>query len=179
MLKIIAGKYKGIKLNLPLEFFTRPSSSRLRESVFNILSPINWEDVSVCDAFAGSGAMGLEALSRGARNIVFCEKSTEVLKTLHTNINKITKTNNDNIEIFNDFFKTNKDYSFDIIFLDPPFNANLYEKSINFIKENGLLKNNGIVIIEHKTGTEISNFNLDIIQKRKYGNCQITFSKIL
>lgn len=175
MLRIIAGKYKGSKLHLPPESITRPSSGRLRQAVFNILSArINWQGIKVCDAFAGSGAMGLEALSRGAASVLFCEKSPETFNILRKNIEYVFKGDLSAVDLHKDFFNIPQT-EFDLIFLDPPYQSGMAEESLNFISNKTLLKPGGIVVLEEPKGFSTEADNFEIVERRSYGNCQISF----
>lgn len=179
MLRIIAGKYKGSKLQLPPESVTRPSSSRLRQAVFNILSTrIDWHGITVCDAFAGSGAMGLEALSRGACSVLFCEKSPETFNVLLRNVDHVLKVDPSAVELHKDFFNISQK-SFDLIFLDPPYNTELANNSLDFIIKHRLLNPNGIIVLEQANGAKITHPAFEVFEKRIYGNCQVTFYRYL
>lgn len=174
-LRIIAGKYKGSKLSLPSELITRPSSSRLRESVFNILSSrINWSETTVCDAFAGSGAIGLEALSRGAHLVIFCEKSPDTFTVLQANIKHLLKNNQNSVTLYKNFFIVDSK-KFDLIFLDPPYGGEFAEKSLQFIDSKQLLKSDGIVVLEESKGSNTIYQGFEIFERRIYGNCQVSF----
>jgi 16S rRNA (guanine966-N2)-methyltransferase len=175
VLRIIAGKYKGSKLQLPSELITRPSSSRLREAVFNILSArINWNEAVICDAFSGSGAMGLEALSRGASSVVFCEKSPDTFIVLRKNIKHLLKDNQNGITLYKNFFIVDSK-NFDLIFLDPPYGEGFAEKSLEYIYSKQLLKTDGIVVLEESKGSNTIYSGFEIFERRIYGNCQVSF----
>lgn len=179
MLRISAGKYKGAKLQLPPELITRPSSSRLRQAVFNILSArINWHGITVCDAFAGSGAMGLEALSRGAGAVDFCEKSPETLKVLGNNIKHVLKENLFQVMLHKDFFKV-PGKEFDLIFLDPPYNSDFAVKALELISSKKLLKPDGIIVLEQASGSDSMHSAFKMFEERVYGNCQVSFYHLL
>lgn len=175
-LRIIAGNYKGSKLQLPSELITRPSSNRLREAVFSILSSriSSWSQATVCDAFAGSGAIGLEALSRGAHAVVFCEKSPETFNILLANIKHILKNKQNNISLCKNFFIVDAK-NFDLIFLDPPYGDELSKKSLEYINSKQLLKTNGIIVLEEAKGSNTIHQGFEIFERRIYGNCQVSF----
>lgn len=179
MLRIIAGKYKGVKLQLPHESVTRPSSSRLRQAVFNILSArIDWHGITVCDAFSGSGAMGLEALSRGAGAVDFCEQSLETFNILRSNLRQVLKENLNSVLLHKDFFKIPVK-EFDLIFLDPPYNSDLAAKALEFISSQNLLIADGVIVLEQANGSNLTHPAFEIFEKRIYGNCQVTFYRYL
>ena len=136
-MQIISGKYKGKKLDGYNIKGTRPTMGRIKESLFAMLNP--YLDESSClDLFAGSGSLGLEAISNGAKELVLVDNNPIVIKTLKHNIQNIKE----DITIVKDDYinylkKCNK--NFDIIFLDPPYDDNLISKAIELIIKNNLL----------------------------------------
>ena len=185
-MRIIAGKNKGTKLNtLEGDEITRPTLDRVKESLFSILLPY-LDESEVLDLFSGSGALGLEALSRGAKKAVLADKSYKAIRVIKENVSK-TK-NEENVEIFNKDFelvlnilgKENK--KFDIIFLDPPYKTDYIKKAVNLIIKNDLLAENGIVVIETDEKDRIlkqlsQEENIDIYDIRRYGRVDIMFVK--
>lgn len=164
-MRIISGKYKG-KI---LEGFnidgTRPTMDRVKESLFSIIQGCIKDSVCL-DLFAGSGSLGLEALSNGARECYFIDKNIEVIKVLKRNLKDI-----DNAYIVNssyEVFLNNTDKKFDVIFLDPPYKFNLINKSIDIILKRNLLNDNGIIICEYETEEIIDRLNL--VKDKKYGS---------
>ena len=129
---ITAGKYKGRKLITPDENITRPTLSKVRMALFNTLqSMINFEDATFLDMFAGSGIMGLEALSRGFKSVTAIEKNPKVFKILKDNYNLIGETQN---LIFGDSLKVVPDTFFDVVYIDPPYFAEIYEQAFSVLK---------------------------------------------
>ena len=184
-MRIIAGKNKGTKLNtLEGNDVTRPTLDRVKESLFSILYPYLEESV-VLDLFAGSGALALEALSRGAKYAVLCDKSYKAIKVIKENVSKTKQE--ENIEIINKDFETaikslsEKNKKFDIIFLDPPYKTNYIQKSVDLIIEKQLLNEDGIIIAEtdelDKVLRQIENEKINIYDIRKYGRVDIIFVK--
>ena len=183
-MRIIGGYYRGKKIILPIDKKTRPLRDIVKESIFNLIEHskkinVKIKDSFVLDLFAGSGSFGLECISRGARKVTFIENYSKILNILKKNINSINSNNNSIIIEKNcfDFFLKNHENvnNFDIIFLDPPFK----EEKINFliekIKENKILKKNGIMIIHRhkKDNTKISE-KMNILDERIYGISKIT-----
>ena len=164
-MRVISGKYKG----LHLEGFdidgTRPTMDRVKESLSGSIQ--NYLKESVClDLFAGSGALGIEALSNGASECYFIDKNIEVIKILKRNLNKI-----DNAKVFNssyEDFLNNTNVKFDIIFLDPPYKFNLINNAIDLIIKNDLLNEGGIIVCEYENEKIIDKLNL--IKEKKYGS---------
>ena len=157
-MRVISGEKKGFKLKAPKGKYTRPTEDRIKESLFNILKTIDKNSL-VLDLFAGSGSIGIEFLSRGARMAYFVDKSNLSIITIkdnliHTNLYDKSKI------IKNDSFKTIKflgkeGMKFNYIFIDPPYEKNLIHKAIEYILEENILANGGLIIIEHENNLEI------------------------
>ena len=165
---ITAGNYKGRKVTAPDEKIVRPTLSKIRESIFNTLfSMVDFEGKSFLDMFAGSGIMGLEALSRGFETVLALEKNPQVAKILKTNYENIKLKPN---LIIGDSLRLLKKLNekFDVIYLDPPYFSGIYEESLKKIKENDLLKNDGVVILEHVADVEWEEFGFKLIKQKKY-----------
>jgi len=156
ILRIIAGKYRGRKLKSPPSLQTRPTSDRLRETLFNILAPrIN--GTRFLDLCAGSGAVGIEALSRGAAHATFVDRSRKMYALIETNL-KALNASDDEIEVVSrealEFLKRRakqEAVAFDIIFFDPPY-AMDYETVLDYVGEHAtrVLAEDGVVIVEHQ-----------------------------
>ena len=180
-MRIIGGTLRGKKLSTLDGLTTRPTLDRVKESVFNIIQ-FQIKDVNVLDLFAGSGALGLEALSRGAKKAVFCDKSKDAIKIIEKNVintklqDKSFIINNDYIDCLNELKGKEK---FDIVFLDPPYDTDYGIRAINTIIENDLLSDDGIIIFEtnneNKEKSIELNKNICIFDKRKYGIAFIMF----
>jgi 16S rRNA (guanine966-N2)-methyltransferase len=154
-LRIIAGKYRGRKLKSPPSLQTRPTSDRLRETLFNILAP-RIRGARFLDLCAGSGAVGIEALSRGAARVAFVDRSRKMYALIETNL-KSLDVSDDEIEVVSkealEFLKRhmkNEAVAFDIVFFDPPY-AMDYEAVLDYIGEQArrMLAESGVVIVEH------------------------------
>ena len=127
-MNITAGKYKGRKIIAPDEKITRPTLSKVRMAVFNILqSLIDFENASFLDMFAGSGIMGIEAISRGFKNVVAIEQNPKVLKILSQNYKILDIAPN---IIRGDSLKVIPNEYFDVIYIDPPYYSGIYEKAL-------------------------------------------------
>ncbi len=168
---ITAGKFKGRNIKAPDENITRPTLSKVRMSVFNTLQAIlEFEGKSFLDMYAGSGIMGLEAISRGFDKAVAIEKNPKVATTIKSNFKNFEKSPK---LIIGDSLKiaSNLDETFDVIYIDPPYFSGIYEKSLSAIKN---IKKE-IIILEHVTDVDFS--NLEIIKQKKYGDKFITFCR--
>lgn len=170
---ITAGIYKGRKVKAPDEKIVRPTLSKAREGIFNTLfSMMGFSGKSFLDMFAGSGIMGLEALSRGFESVLAIEKNPKVAKILKDNYENIKLKPN---LLIGDSLKQKPNEKFDVIYIDPPYFSGIYEKSLKKIQENSLLKENGIVILEHVTDIDWADFGFELIKQKKYSNKLVTF----
>jgi len=160
-MRIIAGKYRGRRLKSPPSLGTRPTSDRLRETLFNIVAP-RIEGARFLDLCAGSGAVGIEALSRGAAHVTFADRSRKMYALIETNL-KLLDVSDDAVEVVGrealDFLRrTIKDEAgpFDLIFVDPPY-AMDYEKVLDCLAANAetLLAEEGVVVVEHYKKKEL------------------------
>lgn len=171
-MRIISGKYKGRKLEGFNIDGTRPTMDRVKESLFGIIQ--NKIQNSIClDLFAGSGNLGIEAISNGAKECYFVDNNKEVIKVLKRNLKDI-----ENYNLINDDYKNtlkNLNVRFDIIFLDPPYKLNLINDAINDIIKYDLLNNDGIIICEYET--EQVDCSLELIKEKKYGSKYIKIYK--
>jgi 16S rRNA (guanine966-N2)-methyltransferase len=151
-LQIIAGQFRSRKITFFEEEGLRPTHSRIRETLFNWLAPVI--ENSVClDAFAGSGALGFEAISRGAQHVTFCDTSKKVISTLKENAQKLKI---DNADFFNlDFISQNpiQNKKFDVVFLDPPFQKNLLLQACELLESRDLLNPGALIYFECEKNT--------------------------
>lgn len=149
MMRIITGSAKGIHLQTLPGDVTRPTSERSKEAIFSMLC-FDIEGRDVLDIFAGSGQMGLEALSRGANFATFIDKSPEAVKVIRANVTK-TKLS-DNAEIFVsdafDFIKRNGGRKYDIVFIDPPYALRTASKIAYELYNSGMLKPSSLLVCE-------------------------------
>lgn len=171
-MNITAGKFKGQKIIAPDEKITRPTLSKVRMSIFNTLQAIiDFDGASFLDMYAGSGIMALEAVSRGFSKAVAIEKHPKVIQVIKNNYKKFQNAPE---LIMGDSLKVTEkmDEKFDVIYIDPPYFAGIYEQSLKSIKH--IAK--GIVILEHVN--EIDTSGYEIIKQKKYGDKYITFLKV-
>lgn len=174
-MRVISGSRRGAKL---VEFDTdgiRPTTDRVKESIFNLIQEYV-PSSRVLDLFAGSGALGIEAVSRGASSAVFVDKSRLSIDVIKKNLSNLRF--GDAVEVFNlsydDFFKLNNG-SFDLIFLDPPYNKGFIEPVLADITRNNRLSSNGIIVLESDDTDMHSDFErLTVVKQKKYGRSYIT-----
>ena len=182
--RVISGKARGTKLSSIESLSTRPTLDRVKESLFNIIQN-NLRDAVVLDLFAGSGQLGIEALSRGADKAYLCDINRDAVKMIKQNLEK-TKLKDKAVVINEDYKKAlrtlNTNEKFDIIFIDPPYKEDIAVDSIIEIIHESRLKENGIMIIEtdeiERDLREINKIeNIKIIDQRKYGRASLIFIK--
>lgn len=148
-LRIIGGKWRGRKLDFPSAEGLRPTGDRIRETLFNWLMPVV-PGARCLDLFAGSGALGLEALSRGAAELVMLDTDLQVVKTLQQHCQRLAAENatiqqSDATEWLR---RTEPGSGFDIVFVDPPFQSELLQPSTQLLAERGFLKEGALIYVE-------------------------------
>ena len=164
-MKILSGVYRGIKIDTAKDVSYRPTKSRVRKSIFDIINPFDFS--SVLDLFSGTGILGFESISRGASSITFVEKDAKSIRLLHRNSEKFEGVPiniiRDKVEIF---LKDTND-SFDLIFADPPYDKIDYDWLFNScIKK---LSKNGKLVVEMKK----NNFTYDNCIEKVYGDTKV------
>jgi len=178
-MRIIAGQWKGRRLSAPKGKVTRPTPDRVREALFSILGA-RIEDASVLDLFAGTGCLGLEALSRGAKHSHFVEKDRRVFGILQENLQiadsaRVSSMNSPAQRALRVFKKQER--SFDLAFLDPPYDHGLLEPTFHNLLELGLVRPSGTVVCEHYSKTEppspIESWSL--VSTRVFGDVGVSF----
>ena len=187
-MRVISGKARGTKINSIESNTTRPTLDRVKESLFNILREyIN--GANVLDLFAGSGALGIEALSRDAKNAVFCDDNKKAIEMIKMNLEKTRLL--DKAQIINlDYKRCIEELSinnrkFNLIFIDPPYKNDIAITSTKLIIENKLLADDGIIVIEtDEAGRDLTELSeamksilheIKIFDKRKYGRANLIF----
>ena len=181
-MRIISGNARGTKLYTLEGTLTRPTLDRVKESLFNIIQN-DIQDSTILDLFSGSGSIGLEFLSRGAKRAVLCDNSKDAIKIIKQNVQK---THFEEIaEVYNiEFVKLIeklKNQKFDIIYIDPPYATDFIKISIEKIIEYKLVNENTKIIVETDDETrilkQIEKMDVEITDKRKYGRATIIFLK--
>ncbi len=179
-MRVISGSSRGTNLETLEGNNTRPTLDRVKEALFNIIQ-CKIIDANVLDLFSGSGALGIEALSRGAKSCIMCDKSYEAIEVINKNVKKTHLEEKAKI-IKNDYKKTLEllqGQKFDLIFIDPPYVLNIAVDSIKTIIELDLLEGNGIIILEtdnEKRELEnLNKLNVNVYDLRKYGRVSLIF----
>jgi 16S rRNA (guanine966-N2)-methyltransferase len=172
-MRIVGGACKRRSLKVPKKG-VRPTKGIVRGAIFNILGELNM-NAEVLDVFAGSGALGIEAISRGAKHCVFIEKHP---RHLRTNITNLVSRSQARI-IAQDYrraLRRLKDQKFGVIFADPPYNRNYVQRTLEEIAGYNLLARGGMVVIEHSPLEEFTvPDTLEKIKEKKYGDTTVSF----
>lgn len=182
-MRIISGTARGTKLYTLEGQATRPTLDRVKESLFNIIQN-EIIDSNFLDVFSGSGAIGLEAASRGAKKVILCDKSKDAINIINKNIEKTHLK--EKVELYNLDYETllkNKiKEKMDIIYIDPPYNSDFAIKSVEYIVNKNIADENSTIIIEtdneEKVLEELKKINIEVIDKRRYGRATLIFIKI-
>ncbi len=183
-MRLVSGNYKGAKLFAPKGTNTRPTSDRVRESLFNVLShgieEFSLENTRILDLFAGTGALGLEALSRGANYCLFVEEDADARGAIRRNIEtvgamgitKIFKRDATRLGEVGTYGE------FDILFADPPYEKGLGEKALLSAQKGGWLKQNAICVLEERISADFKTpENFTILDERTYGDTVIRIGR--
>lgn len=161
-MRVIAGKYRGRKLKSPPSLQTRPTSDRLRETLFNVLAP-RIEVARFLDLCAGTGAVGIEALSRGARHVTFVDQSRRMCALIEENVRALPIGAQEFEIVTSEATKflasraKKRTQPFELIFFDPPYESD-YEAVLSYFSEQGsvLLEKEGLLVVEHQKKRELS-----------------------
>ena len=173
-MRIVAGSRKGHRIEAPKGVVTRPTGDRVREAVFSILGPL--EDARVLDLFAGSGALGLEALSRGARSCLFVERDRQAARVIQSNLEKLRLTGA--VVVARDVGaalreERDRDRRYDLVLADPPYEDWAgHERALADLLPS-VLADDALVVVETSERVEPA-LPLDLVTTRRYGSARIT-----
>lgn len=178
-MRVISGSARGLKLITPIDNKVRPTTDRVKESMFNIIA-FDIYGSRVLDLFAGSGSLGIECISRGAEMAYFCDKDRDSIKIIRENINKAKFQKE--AEILECDYKfaisklENRNEKIDLIFVDPPYYEGLFNQIIADLEKSSILKESSIVVVEHDAKTKIDDGALlKKYKEKKYGLTALTF----
>ena len=181
-MKVISGTLKGRKIEGYNLDGTRPTMDRVKESLFGMIQD-NIKDSVVLDLFAGSGGLGIEAISNGAKSCYFIDHNNEVIKVLNKNIVNLNIKDKSKVilsdwkKFLNDSAKNN--LKFDLIFVDPPYDYDVYEKILDKVSTLNLLNDNGLIILEHANLNLKETYNnLTLHKSKKYGTKSVNIYKL-
>lgn len=177
-IRIIGGKWRGRKIQFAKGSGCRPTHDRVRETVFNWLAPyIN--GATCLDLFAGSGAFGFEALSRGAAHVTMVDASVDVVKALRQNVIKL---NAENIDILHGVVPKRMPQltvcSYDVIFLDPPFYEGLIPEALHWLEGESVLSKDALIYIEAEAAFDLKTVKLDVVKHKKTGLLQYLLGQV-
>ncbi len=177
-MRVIAGKYKGRKLETVPDNSVRPATDKVKGAIFNVLqSRVNWTLAKVLDLYAGSGSVGIEALSRGAKNCIFVEKSRNAHAFLKSNIESIGAGTESNV-VYGDAeaFVESTRTKFTVVFADPPYALEALKNIPNKIFEKDIVAEDGYLIIEHPARYDFARNGLwEVVVQKVYGNTCVSF----
>tara|TARA_Y100001968_G_scaffold113498_1_gene102899 strand:- start:70 stop:672 length:603 start_codon:yes stop_codon:yes gene_type:complete len=173
--RIIGGSLRGSKLPFKENRSIRPTEGKTKETLFNWL--LNDLEGKTClDMFAGTGSLGIEALSRGAKEVVFVEKQKKLADSLKINLKRLQVYSSSQVLNANAFSIDfdNLPYKFDILFIDPPFRKNLIQRSLDFVKSSNLLTPKALIYLECETELELVELtrDLNLLKESKGGQTQ-------
>lgn len=175
-MRIIAGEFKGARLTAPKDTRVRPTTDRVRESLFSILGDLR--DVIVVDGFAGSGALGLEALSRGARRCYFIDSSKASVALVQENVRRLKLTTKQ-ARIKSKSFRAgiaSLGEAPDLIFVDPPYGTELAQDALEVLAASARVTAGVLVVVEQATGDPAPvQPAFDLEDERVYGNTVLRF----
>lgn len=171
-MRVISGTARGLRLETPKGENTRPTLDAVKEAIFSMLFDKVW-DARCLDLFSGSGALGIESVSRGADFCIFCDKSRDSEKVIRQNIEK-ARMNDKSLVLCSDFKDalkslSQKGESFDIVFLDPPYAGGFLDEALEMLHCLSLLKEGAVIVCESDFGTEFNIQNYNLIKSKKYG----------
>ncbi|MGK0576392.1 16S rRNA (guanine(966)-N(2))-methyltransferase RsmD [Macrococcus capreoli] len=167
-MRVIAGKYKRFPLTAPKGVTSRPTTDKIKETMFNILGPM--EGIGL-DLFAGSGGLGVEALSRGLSKVIFVDGSFDAIQMIKKNTSFV----DEDVEIYKNDYKralkalNKRDVQFDMIFLDPPYQKNIVNEALPLIQSFDLLAKGGQILIECEKNEQIDTLDFEVVKNETYG----------
>lgn len=172
-MRVIAGQARSLKLKAPLGEHTRPTTDRIKETLFNMLQG----EIPGCfllDLFAGSGAIGIEALSRGADQVVFVENDKNAISCIEENLTHTKLGKHAQLckqDVFVALQSLEYQYSFDIVFMDPPYDIELERRVLEYLTMSSLITDDTLIIFEASLDTDISyleDLGYELIKEKKY-----------
>ena len=187
-MRVIGGKYRGLKLLPPDSTKIRPTSDRLKESLFSIITSnkykINIDNCNVLDICSGTGSLGIESFSRGANAVYFVDKDHKSINLIYKNISKLnidTKFEN-KIKIIKDEATKalrNINEIFQIVLIDPPYNSNITEKCLFKLKKLNLINQDSYIFTESSKTEDFNYDGYEILDIKIYGNSKLTILRLL
>jgi len=172
--RIISGKFKGRRLTAPKSIPARPTTDYAKESLFNILQhEISWPDISMLDLIAGIGGISIEAISRGAKTVLSLDNNYHSIRWISQMSKDLNINNLQAIKADAQSWLNQNERQFDLVFADPPYEYDQYERLITSVLEK-VLMNEGLFILEHRQNISFEE-HANFAQDRKYGEVKFTF----
>ncbi|MBQ7582829.1 MAG: 16S rRNA (guanine(966)-N(2))-methyltransferase RsmD [Lachnospiraceae bacterium] len=163
-MRVIAGSARRLLLSTPAGMETRPTADKYKETLFNVLQPYLYADTQFLDLFAGSGAIGIEALSRGVSHAVFVERSKAALQCIRDNLAKTGLSDKADViagDVMSALQRMHGKYTFDVIFMDPPYGQDLEKEVLMFLQNSTLIHPDTLIITEVANDTDLSYLHQD------------------
>ena len=179
-MRVIAGEARRLRLIAPKGMDTRPTGDKIKETLFNILQPELY-GANFLDLFAGSGAIGIEALSRGAKRAAFIEKDKEALRCIRTNLETTHMTDRATVygvDVLSFLHGLNAKDKYDIVFMDPPYRQGLEKSVLSILGAYDIIADDALIICECAADTDISyvsQFGLEVTRIKDYKNSKHVF----
>lgn len=177
-MKVVSGRFRGLNLKAVPSNNTRPTSSKVKEAVFSMLTPYLVSDGVALDLFAGTGGLGIEAVSRGYKTAYLVDKAYKAISTIKENVEKTRDESSfvvmkmaatEALKKFQD-----DQVKFDLVFLDPPYRMKITEQIIEDMVEEGLLNSGAIIVDETDYDIDLSNFSkIELIKEKKYKDTKV------
>jgi 16S rRNA (guanine(966)-N(2))-methyltransferase RsmD len=177
-MRVISGTHRSRKLFMVDDPSTRETKDRVKESMFNMIGPYQSNE-HVLDLFAGSGSLGIETFSRGAKHVYFIDQSKKAIDTIKKNVTQLHMNDSSTVlQMDSKTFIQHTDQTFDIILLDPPYEKVPLEECLTTIRSRRLLKDDGLVVILTDQHTELADQeNLIIVKKRRVTRTNVVLMK--
>ncbi len=176
MMKVLFGRFKGRNLQVPAGLAVRPTTGRMRDWVCNVLQD-RFQGITVLDLFAGSGSLGIHALSLGARHVTFVEKDPLALRAVHRNLEHLGITAAEALVLRRDVLHFVRESAgrikVELVFVDPPYESGLLQSLAEQLGKGDLLQPDGLLLLEHPTGLELDLAPLTLWKKKAFGRSTI------
>jgi 16S rRNA (guanine966-N2)-methyltransferase len=175
--RIVAGRWRGLRVRTRAGADVRPTADRVKEALFSILEP-RLRDATVVDCFAGTGSLGIEALSRGAVRAVFVENDRRTLAVLQDNLQRLTEEETHAVLPLDALDPKRWGAAVlpaDVILADPPYRRGLAQTFLTALADVQALRPGGVLVVEHETGTETEHPAWEAIDRRRYGDTTLSF----
>ena len=175
-MRVISGSARHLLLKSPAGWETRPTADKYKETLFNVLQSYLYSDTEFLDLFSGSGAIGIEALSRGAKHAVFVERSKQALSCIADNLKSTHLTDRAHViagDALSALYQLQGKYVFDIVFMDPPYGMELEKEALSFLSSSSLIRSDTVLIAEVSNDTDLSylrdgTLGLEIFKIKQY-----------